>query len=435
MQILGRSASSGPDRLSTEDEFFLHVEDTGVAQNVGGLVVLGPGPTGPPTLDDVRALVEQELPSFRRWRSHLVQFHGRPAWTPAADIDLSRHITQETVTTEDELLRAASRLVGTALPRDSPMWRIVLFPGLTGGRSGFLVYLNHCMADGIGGVAQLLNLVRPRSPLVLPQTAGPGRARTAAAVIAGLAALATDGRPSARLPAGGSASRHGVFDLNLDDVRACAKAYDVRVTELLLAGVGAAVAQVSPQLADRCDGRLRLSVPVMVRTPDTSVDGNVTAAVMLDVPARSAPARELVAQLRRHSAPLHSPSRALASGWVMSTALRVLPKTARRWFATTVYGPNFFHGIVSNLPGPAFTATLAGAPMEQVFPLVPPAPGAPVTVAALSWAGRLGVTVGADPTVLDATVLAARLHRWLDDAIADASTSAEIPGLAPGQGE
>lgn len=275
-----------------------------------------------------------------------------------------------------------------------------------GVQSAFCIVMHHCMADGIGAVAKLLHLLQPPYELPLPDRDGPSALRRGAGVIQGLAQLATDGRPAAQLPEGGTRRGFATVEVPLDDVRDAARAHRLRVTELLLAATGAALAQADPELAAQCAQRLRVSVPVMLRAPGVDSDGNLTGAVIVDTPARDAPIDALRDDVRAHAGAIRTPTRALASRWVMASALRAAPRAGRRWFARTVYGPKYFQAIVSNMPGPDQRFTLAGSPISRVQPILPPAPGIPLTVGALSWDGALGVTVVTDADLLDAPTFA-----------------------------
>ena len=51
---------------------------------------------------------------------------------------------------------------------------------------------------------------------------------------------------------------------------------------------------------------------------------------------------------------------------------------------------------VANIPGPRAPLYLAGAQVHELYPVVPLAGRVPVGVGALSYAGRLGITVVAD---------------------------------------
>ena len=52
--------------------------------------------------------------------------------------------------------------------------------------------------------------------------------------------------------------------------------------------------------------------------------------------------------------------------------------------------------VVSNVPGPPIPLYLAGAPLLEVFRLLPPMGNLTLVVAALSYAGQLNLTAAAD---------------------------------------
>ena len=125
-----------------------------------------------------------------------------------------------------------------------------------------------------------------------------------------------------------------------------------------------------------------------------------------DVIAIIGPADEtLLAEISRRTRALRTPTRAIASRFVMATGLRALPEPSARWFARTVYGGRFFHGIASNLPGPSRLLTLAGLPVAGVYPILPLAPGAPFALGAMSWGPAYGWGIAADPALIDASAL------------------------------
>lgn len=395
--------------LPTSDAFFLDVELPGHAQNVGGLVLLGaPAPTYRHVRDTIAAKLE-ELPHF----TDRLAATGSPRWVPAGPIAWSQHLAEVNLpdgSTLTDLDAVIGELTGQALPRDRPLWRAWLIRGV-GDEVAFCIVMHHCMADGIGAVAKLLNLLEPPYELPLPERDGPSALRRGAGVIQGLAQLATAGKPAAALSAGGFRRGLATFEVPLDAVRTTARAHRMRVTELLLAATGSALGAVDPALAHAYGDRLRVSVPVMLRAPAVgSADGgNLTGAVILDAPAGDASLADVRDEVCRRGNALRTPTRALASRWVMATALRAVPHATRRWFARTVYGPKYFQAIVSNIPGPARRFTLAGGSVRRVHPILPPAPGIPLTVGALSWNGTLGITVVTDADVLDAREYAAAL--------------------------
>jgi hypothetical protein len=430
--------------VPSNDAFFLHVEGTGAAQHVGGVVVLEPA-AGRPTLEEVRDLVRGELAALPRFRQRLVASRWRrPRWVEVDEPDLDWHVTER---------RSADGLVGLwrviadcaeqPMPRDRPLWRVLLVRDVGSGpgagpdvgpaadpdgdpppRSALVVLMHHSIADGIGTVLHTLRLFRPRTDVAVPAGAGPGALVRAGAITVGLAQLATDGG-AGRLGPASLRREFAVLDPDLARMRRTAAAHGVRVTDLVLALVADAVHATAPALAASLGGRLRCSVPLMVRTPDTGAEGNATAAVMVDVPVDGRPLPDLLATIRTRTGRLRRPTRAMASRFVMATGLRLLPEPCAGWFARTVYGGRFLHVVVSNMPGPTPDLTFCGLAMPRTYPILPVAPGTALSLGALSWSGIHAFGVATDPALLPVEQLVARMR---------ATLAALDPGPDPGSG-
>jgi diacylglycerol O-acyltransferase len=402
--------------VPSSDAFFLHVETVAAPQHVGGLVVFEPSDGEALSVERVTDLVKGELDRLPRFRQRL----GRPSrwrrqrWIDVTEIDWPLHISERH--SADGLAgvrRIVAELAETPMPRDRPMWRIVMVRDVEPGVSAMILLLHHAVADGIGTVIQALNLLRPRIELPGVRSPTPGRAHLLGATIAGLAQLATDGGAGARLDNVSAQREFATAGLDLAALRRTASSRGVRVTDLLLGLVAEAVATTHPGVATRLRGRMRVAVPLMVRAPGAAAETNATAAVMVDVPLDGRPFDELVTEISRRTARLRTPSRAAASRFVMATGLRALPEPSAGWFARTVYGRRFFHAIVSNIPGSTQSLSMDGVTIASVYPILPLAPGSPLAVGALSWAGSLWIGVATDPEVFDAGVLAARIEQVL----------------------
>ena len=411
------------------DAFFLHVEATGAPQHVGGLVVFEPtSEGGQPSAERARQIVKDELERLPRFRQRLAppSRWRRPRWIDVPDIDWQWHVSDRRSANGPAGLRQiVAELAETPMPRDRPLWRIVMVhdvgpeqyssqpPPHRPGQSAMILLMHHAVADGIGTVIQALNLFRPRFDLPSTQGAAPGRAGAAAATVVGLAQLATDGGAGGSLAKTSPQRAFATADLDLEEVRRAASTRGVRVTDLVLALVADALATSHRELAAQLRGRLRVAVPLMVRDPGATAEGNATAAVMVNVPLDGLPIEDLLAEVARRTAPLRTPTRAVASRFVMATGLRVLPEPFAGWFARTVYGGRFFHAIVSNMPGSTEPLSMANVGIADVYPILPLAPGAPIALGALSWAGSLGIGLATDPALVDADVLAARMELTL----------------------
>lgn len=430
------------------DAFFLHVETATAAQHVGGLVIFDPvdasrngssdGWADQPTVARVREVVDGELDHMPRFRQRLAApaRWRRPRWVDVEDLDWFWHVTERR--SRDGvagLWRIVADLAEAPLPRDRPLWRIVMVGDVAAGQSALIFVMHHAIADGIGTVLYALRLMRPSVGLPGGGTiARPSPARLAVATGIGLAQLATDGGMGGRLGDGSPRRAYATVGLDLSALRRLTAELGARFTDLLLALVGTAVASTHPDLAEQVRGRLRVSVPLMVRSPDSAAEGNATAAVMIDVPVDGRPFADLLTEIGRRTARLRTPTRALASRFVMANGLRVLPEPTVTWFARTVYGRRFFHAIVSNMPGPTHQLSIDGIPIEQVYPILPLAPGAPLAVGALSWNGILGLGVTTDLASVDADVVAARIVELIAD-LASARPVSAGSGKGPRQSE
>jgi WS/DGAT/MGAT family acyltransferase len=411
-------------RVPAADAFFLHVESPIAAQQVGGLAVLDTSAV-PFSRDGLAATVRahlDELPRFRqrlsapsRWR--------RPRWLDHPDLDWDWHVPERDLTGPDgrpggmaALDALVAELAATALPRDRPLWRFVAVRGVTPDRAAAILIVHHVIADGLGTVAQAMTMLEPvvpapRAPEVPPRRGRDwlGAARRLLATGIGLAQLATDGRPSLRLPVGDSAVRgFGRVTLPLDEVRTVARHYGARVSDVLLASVAGGLRRALGATAPDGTAQLRVSVPLMVRQPGAAAEGNLTAGVITNVPLGPLAEPERLAEVAHRSRVLHTGTRALASTFVMRRVSGLMPVPVHAWFARTVYGGAFFQAIVSNMPGPQYPLSLAGPPLAGVFPILPLAPRAPLAVGALGWDGALCVGICVDPALVpDAAALAA----------------------------
>jgi PAP2 superfamily protein/wax ester synthase-like acyl-CoA acyltransferase family protein/uncharacterized protein DUF1298 len=407
-----RRAAVGPV-VPPSDEFFLHVERPTAAQHVGGMVIFDrtDGAGDVPSLARVREIVAGELVRMPRFRQRLSdpERWRRPRWTDAGELDWDWHVSERrSGDGVAGLHRVVAELAENPLPRDRPLWRLVVVRDVDA-RSALVIVMHHTVADGIGTILHTLNLMRPRVGLPIDGLPQPGPLRRAAATAVGLGQLAAGGRMGGRLDTGSPRRAYATAAIELDRVRRGCAELGTRFTDLLLALVGEAVASTHPDLAKQVRGRLRVAVSLMARSPGDAAEGNSTAGVMIDVPIDGRPFGDLLTAIGSRTTRLRSPTRPLAARFVMANGLRALPEPSAGWFARTVYGRRFFHAIVSNLVGPTEQLSIGDVPLEQVYPILPLAPGVPLALGAMSWHGVLGIGLATDPETLDADALAARV--------------------------
>jgi hypothetical protein len=213
--------------------------------------------------------------------------------------------------------------------------------------------------------------------------------------------LATEGRPREGLPVADDPKRaFGMVTLPLAEVRVAAQLLGARVSDVLLCVVAGGLARVLDATSGPAIHELRTSVPLTARAPEDAIEGNITGAVMLDLPLDPQLESERLAEIARRSGRLRTGTRALASRFVMDTVGELLPPIVHAHFARTVYGRRYFHAIVSNMPGPDVQLSMAGLRLDRAFPLLPLAPGTGLAVGALGWSGQLCLGISAHPSLV-----------------------------------
>jgi diacylglycerol O-acyltransferase len=400
-------------RVAAADAFFLYVESAEVPQQVGGIAVLDVR-DGPPTIADMRALMAERLPRLPRLGQRISPpgSFRRPRWVDDHDIDLTWHVRAATLPAPGgrrALEEFVEELASSRLDRDRPLWQLWLVHGVGPGESAVVVLLHHVIADGLGVVDILRNILEPQLPPAagdLPK--GPGPLARALFGTVGLVQLALDGTaPATSITGPMRADRtFRTVELPLEQVRDVAKRAGVRVTDVILTMVGEVVSEVLERRGEQTTGKaFRAAVPMTLRPPApagqgrTAVAGNRTAGLRLDVPVGPLPPYDRLMAVHRSAEHRRRSGRGLASTAVLR-GMGLFPVPMQAWAARGTYRARFFGAIVSNMPGPPVEMSIAGVPLREVYPLLPLAHGVPLGVGALSWTGRLYISVTAEPHLM-----------------------------------
>lgn len=417
--------------VAAEDAFFLHIETPVNPQFVGGLAFLA----GTPDVDAVRAAIARKLPELPRLRQ-VVRCAGarrRFRWVDAPSIDLAWHVPVVALSGGglEAALDAVRPFIETPLDRNRPLWRLVLVTGVAPQTSALGVLFHHAIGDGLGVLAIVRQLLEPLAPFAeddpatrpaQPDTPAsrryrvPGPLARAALTAVGLGQLAADGVGD-RLPGAGRLTGRRVVRVvtaPLDAVRKSAREHRCRVTDLLLAATGDALA-CSLAAADLPRRGVRAAVPITLRPPGDpggwdGLPGNRTAALMVGIPLTPMPVVDRLRAVAADAERRRRSGRLLASAAVVRS-IGLLPARWHGWLARLIYRPPHFGLIVTNIPGPEIPLGFLGASVLRVYPLVSLADGVPLSVGALGWNGQLCVAVTIDPGwPVDADDFAARLR-------------------------
>jgi diacylglycerol O-acyltransferase len=153
--------------LSWGDALFLHIERPGQPLNIAGVSIF----EGDLELADCRAFIKSKLPLIPRYRQRVVSTffdRGLPSWEVDPQFDIKNHVREVTLKhgTINELKALAGKIVSESLDRQRPLWDFTL-ARLKGGRTGLVVRIHHCLADGIAGVGAM-NVFMDTSPTPPP---------------------------------------------------------------------------------------------------------------------------------------------------------------------------------------------------------------------------------------------------------------------------
>src|SRR4051794_15538049 len=97
-------------------------------------------------------------PIFRRRPYRSWTTAGQWAWVDDDDVDLEHHVRHSALPEPGrvrELLALTSRLHGTLLDRQRPLWEMHVIEGLTENRFAVYTKLHHSLMDGISGLRLL----------------------------------------------------------------------------------------------------------------------------------------------------------------------------------------------------------------------------------------------------------------------------------------
>jgi diacylglycerol O-acyltransferase len=420
----GQPGRPAIERASASDRAFLAM-DTGEVPEQFGVILTFAGDAGF-GLPAVRRLIGERVTAVPRLRQRLIPAPfgcGGPLWVDDPEFDIGRHVRAVACRVpgdEQALLDTALSAIMSRLPRDRPLWSAVLVTG-TGGRALALVMvLHHVVADGVGGLAVLGNIVdAPAAPpgRGFPRPA-PARASLARDAWAGRlrslghaaqswrllrAAMNASGglRPPRAAPCAlqqptGSHRRLAVVYADMAAVSAAAHRHGATVNDAVLVAVAGALHRVLMARGESVD-TVAVAVPVSGRRPETRPGlGNMVSPMLVPVPAAGevpGRLRQVAAHVRAHKAAASGPPPIAVLGGLFRGLAAI---GGYRWYMSHQHR---FHTLVSHVRGPTAPVTFGGATITAAIPAAvgPENGNTPVYFEVLSYAGTLTLAAVIDP--------------------------------------
>lgn len=207
------------------------------------------------------------------------------------------------------------------------------------------------------------------------------------------------------------------FRLWLRALARAARAAGATVNDALLAAV-----VVGAEVGLRARGEavprvLPASVPVAL--PERGTSGHAVGVMLVPLPVGVPDAGVRLARIAAVTRAAKSEARAQGTYELTRT------RWGSRLFAWLARRQRFIALFVTNVRGPDRPLSIGGAPLEHAWPVAPIQGNVRLGVAAMSYAGRLGVAVHADRQALAAEAAARALGDELARLAGDGSTSQE----------
>ena len=190
----------------------------------------------------------------------------------------------------------------------------------------------------------------------------------------------------------GSDRRLAIIRSNLHLAKEIAHLHQAKINDVLLTAVARGYRALLRGRGEPVENlALRAFVPVSLHEEQPGqARGNVDAGMVVPLPIGEPDDVRLLARIAAESAERKKKSRPPAGELFRSALLQ------RAFLRTLMPHQRFMNAYVADVPGPPAALYFAGAPIHEVFPLVPIIANVSIGVGALSYADQFNITVVAD---------------------------------------
>lgn len=436
-------------RLAGFDAAFLALESATNHMHVASLLVVDPRSVDAGwSVATVRDLVSRRLPRLAPFRRRLVPVPfgiHHPLWTDVPDVDLDFHVRRAALSRPggpEELAEVVADLMSRPLDRSRPLWEMHVIEGLQDDRVAVVIKAHHSALDGVAGAELLVELlsveegvpsdveadevgqtvpVPSEAELIGHAVAGlPGQERLVAALQRTVATVfglrhrnaATEEVPppspftaprtslNVRI---GPWRRVALARMPLEDVRAVTAALGGTANDVVLALCSAGLSSYFAGRDETPGADLVALVPLSVRTAgDRPALGNRLSPMLVSLATGVEGAAERLQAISAGTAQARAQDRMVQRGllaeWAELAVPAVAVPAARLGSRLLTAGalPPAFNVIVSNVPGPKTPLFLAGARVDELYPLGPVVDSVALNVTVMSYGAHVHVGVVAD---------------------------------------
>jgi WS/DGAT/MGAT family acyltransferase len=452
-------------RLSATDASFLVQEREGSHMHIGGMMIFE-GPM--PPIDVLKSHIRSRLHLVPRYRQRLAwaPFEtGRPFWVDDPDFNLSYHVRDTALPApgnDEQLELVAARIFSQRLDRQKPLWEMWLIDGLAGGRFAMILKTHHSVIDGIAGVdvGTVLLGIEPtteiqdaepwhpgpmptngemleigfreasrapfqigRKALDLVKNEGTARGDLGEFLGGATKAISETIDAAPRTPLNGPITQHRRFKLvrnSLEDFKEIKTLLDTTLNDVVLTVTSDSLGRWLRSRYYPTDGlKLRALVPVSTRPKtkrgENAQAGNELLAMRGYLPVEEMDTLKRLNYIKNSMDGLKRNNQAVAAD-ALTAVQNFAPPTILAQASRLNFSTRLFNLLVTNVPGPQLPLYLLDRPMIDAFPIPFLAENHTVSVAVMSYNGRLNFGILADyDAVPDVQVIADGLSDARDD--------------------
>jgi diacylglycerol O-acyltransferase / wax synthase len=354
---------------------------------------------------------------------------GQWSWVDDSDVDLEHHVRHSALPEPGrvrELLALVSRLHGTLLDRQRPLWEMHVIEGLKDNRFAVYTKLHHALMDGVSGLRLLQRTLsedpddRSAASFWAPRKRRPSRSSGGSALGLPLAAARGVADLVGLTPTALRTVRRGLLDssvvlpgqaprsmLNvpitgarrfaaqswsMERIRGVAKASGATVNDVILAMCAGALRAYMLELGALPDAPLVAMTPVSLRRgEDDEESGNAVGTILCNLATHVSDAGERLAAIHtsmRQGKELFAglnqlQATAISAAMMLPILLEQVPGGVAR------LAPPPYNLVISNVPGPKDPLYWNGARLQGIYPLSIPLTGQALNITVTSYAGNM----------------------------------------------
>jgi diacylglycerol O-acyltransferase len=346
-----------------------------------------------------------------------------PRWESVHDVEIEKHVHRWTLPIpggQQQLEGLVSDLHSTRLDRSRPLWEVHVVDGLAGNRFAIYAKFHHSLVDGVGAIRVLQSAFStdsstrdmppvwayraPTKKAGRPRRNARSRARDLFSATCAVAANTFAGAqirpysaPRSVLNTAISAQRTIMtLSLDLGRLRRLADAIGGTINDAYVAVCTTALRRFLLDIDQLPHRPLTATLPVSVRPTDGDDLGNAITFAFASLATDVAGARERTMRVMQSIAQARARLSPLRKDVVDAyTVLTMAPFIVCQMVGLGAKGPPMFNLAISNIRGPDETLYYNGSAVLAIYPVSLLETGQALNITAVSYAGRLNVTITA----------------------------------------